>query len=168
MSPPALTTPVLRRATPADLDAIMQIEVGTFPSDAWSSDMMASELASEHTYYLVAEADGRLVGYGGLLAPRGSGQSDIQTIAVIASARRSGLGRVLMQAMIAEARDRRASEVFLEVRADNEPAERLYASLGFEAIALRPKYYQPDGVDAVVMRLAVPEPRTSPAVGGAA
>jgi ribosomal protein S18 acetylase RimI-like enzyme len=42
--------------------------------------------------------------------------------------------------------------VFLEVRAGNEVAQRLYASLGFERIAVRPRYYQPGGEDAWVMR----------------
>jgi len=46
--------------------------------------------------------------------------------------------------------------VFLEVRADNPGARSLYETLGFAEIAVRPKYYQPDGVDAVIMRLAVP------------
>jgi N6-L-threonylcarbamoyladenine synthase/ribosomal-protein-alanine N-acetyltransferase len=48
--------------------------------------------------------------------------------------------------------------VFLEVRADNPGARALYESLGFAEIAVRPDYYQPDGVDAVIMRLADPEP----------
>jgi [ribosomal protein S18]-alanine N-acetyltransferase len=44
------------------------------------------------------------------------------------------------------------------VRADNPGARALYESLGFAEIAVRPNYYQPDGVDAVIMRLAVPDP----------
>ena len=43
-------------------------------------------------------------------------------------------------------------ELFLEVRADNPGAEALYVSRGFERIAIRAAYYQPDGVDAVVMK----------------
>jgi len=45
--------------------------------------------------------------------------------------------------------------VFLEVRADNPSAEGLYLSEGFEEIGRRPRYYQPDDVDAIVMRLDV-------------
>jgi hypothetical protein len=41
----------------------------------------------------------------------------------------------------------------------------LYALLNFEQIAVREKYYQPDGVDANIMRLSITEPRLSPAVG---
>jgi ribosomal-protein-alanine N-acetyltransferase len=146
----------LRAATPDDLAAIMELETATFESDAWSTESMLSELASPHTYYLFAFDPGTpdaLAGYGGLLAPKGSGEADIQTIAVAPGARRHGLGRTLVTAMLAEATARGASHVFLEVRADNPNARALYDSLGFEQIAVRAKYYQPDGVDAQIMRV---------------
>jgi ribosomal-protein-alanine acetyltransferase len=167
MTPPAAApTPTIRRATLDDLDAIMRLETSTFASDAWSRGSMRAELGSRHGYYLVAEAatdgdagpqhpDAAIVGYAGLLAPAGSGQADIQTIAVAPTARRNGLGRALVVALLSEARRREAAEVFLEVRADNPNAQALYASLGFEQIAVRPQYYQPDGVDANIMRLGL-------------
>jgi ribosomal protein S18 acetylase RimI-like enzyme len=70
---------------------------------------------------------------------------------------------VLVQTLLAEARRRGASEVLLEVRADNPSAQRLYRTLGFEGIATRPHYYQPDDVDAVIMRLELAAPMTTPA-----
>ena len=151
---PSPGSAVLRRATLDDLDAIMELETSTFGSDAWSRGSMRAELGSRHGYYLVA-GEAAIAGYAGLLAPAGSGQADIQTIAVAPAARRQGLGRALMVAMLDEARRRKSAEVFLEVRADNPNAQALYASLGFEQIAVRPKYYQPDGVDAHIMRLAL-------------
>ena len=152
----------LRRATADDLDAIMAIESALFPDDAWSPSTMAAEVAGEHGYYLVAEAEDRAVdGYAGLLAPRGGGQADIQTIAVVERARRRGLGRTLVRALLNEARRRGATEVFLEVRADNPGARALYEGLGFDEIAVRPRYYR-RGIDAVIMRLAVPDPETTP------
>ena len=146
----------VRVATRDDLGAIMELETATFESDAWSTESMSSELASEHTRYLYAfdpATPDALAGYGGLLAPQGSGEADIQTLAVAPSARRHGLGRTLVTALLAEAAARGAAEVFLEVRADNPNARALYDSLGFEQIAVRAKYYQPDGVDAQVMRV---------------
>jgi ribosomal-protein-alanine N-acetyltransferase len=156
----------LRRATAADLDAVMALENAIFGTDAWSAAAMRSELASAHTYYLVAVALDRnsIDGYAGLLAPQGGAQADVQTIAVADRARRQGLGRTLMQALVAEARRRGADEVFLEVRADNPGAEALYTGLGFDRIGVRPAYYQPDGVDAHVLRLVIPAPETRPAV----
>ncbi len=163
MAAPAPTpaVPALRRATLDDLDAIMELETSTFASDAWSRGSMRAELGSRHAYYLVAETaeaphpDAALVGYAGLLAPLGSGQADVQTIAVAPAARRHGLGRALMVAMLDEAPRRGAAEVLLEVRADNPNARALYESLGFEQIAVRPRYYQPDGVDAHIMRVVL-------------
>jgi ribosomal-protein-alanine N-acetyltransferase len=165
-------SPSIRRATIDDLDAIMELETSTFTSDAWSRGTMRDELASAHGYYLVAEGASEaasaeaaaadageprhpLLGYAGLLAPAGSGQADIQTIAVSPDARRHGLGRALVVALLDEARARQSGEVFLEVRADNPTARALYESLGFEQIAVRPRYYQPDGVDAHIMRLGL-------------
>lgn len=156
----------LRRATLDDLDAIMVIEERVFATDAWSREIMAAELEDRYCYYLVAvrvDDPTDLVAYAGLRAPQGEPQADIQTIAVAEHARRHGLGRVLMQSLIAEARQRGATELFLEVRADNPGAQSLYGMLGFEPIAVRPRYYQPDGVDAIVMRLEIPRPEVTPA-----
>ena len=144
----------------------MEIETGTFGTDAWSRDVMRSDLRNPQCYYLVADRvgfPGELDGYAGLFAPNGAQEGDIQTIAVAVTARRGGLGRALMNALIGEARTRGVRELFLEVRADNPGPKRLYETLGFEQIAVRVGYYQPDNVDAIVMRLT--EPVTRPAVG---
>ncbi|KJC65160.1 ribosomal protein S18-alanine N-acetyltransferase [Agreia bicolorata] len=156
----------LRRAGADDLDAIMQIETSVFTTDAWTSDAMRADLTSPHCYYLVAlgaddsPSSAAIAGYAGLLAPRGAKEGDIQTIAVAPEARRKGLGRVLMTSLMNEARRRGSREIFLEVRADNPGAEALYSSLGFERLGVRPGYYQPDNVDAIVMRAAIPDQQT--------
>lgn len=142
----------LRAATTADLDAIMRIENRSFPTDAWSAETMAAELASPHGQYLVDEHDGAVVGYGGVRALQGSPDADIQTIALLAEHRGQGRGRALLRALLDAARERGAHEIFLEVRADNPTAEGLYLAEGFEEIGRRPRYYQPDDVDAIVMR----------------
>ncbi|RLK47930.1 ribosomal protein S18-alanine N-acetyltransferase [Microbacterium telephonicum] len=146
----------LRPATPADLAAIMAIEHASFPSDAWSEPMMAAELASPHNHYLVAEDGGRVVGYAGLRAPAGANDGDIQTIALADSARGRGAGRALLAALLEQAALRDVRHVFLDVRADNAVAQKLYASEGFREIGIRANYYAADGVDAIVMQLDVP------------
>lgn len=146
---------LIRDAELADLDAIMSLETETFAADAWSRDMMAAELASPHTLYFAALSAGVLVGYAGLSAPPLSTQADVQTIAVDGTHRRLGIGTVLLRRLVDTARERGAREVLLEVRADNPAAQRLYELHGFTAIAVRPRYYQPDDVDAIVMRCEV-------------
>lgn len=150
----------VRRAELSDLEQIFAIEVDVFGTDAWSRDLMYAELADKNCHYVVAVIAGdsdasTVVGYGGVLAPRGSGDADIQTIATVPAVRGRGVGRVVMNDLLTAARDARASRVFLEVRADNPIAMGLYRSLGFAEIGVREGYYQPDNVDAVIMRLDV-------------
>lgn len=143
----------IREAHESDLAEIMKLEHASFGSDSWSETNMRAELTEHHTYYLVAEIEDQLVGYAGLSKLPSSEQSDIQTIAVTATQRGTGLGRELMHRLIARAKELGASELFLEVRADNPIAQKLYRKLGFVQIDLRKNYYRPDGVDAIVMRL---------------
>ncbi|MBF4607974.1 ribosomal protein S18-alanine N-acetyltransferase [Curtobacterium sp. VKM Ac-1393] len=152
----------LRRAHPQDLDDIMWLEHVSFPTDAWSASQMSGELYSPHGYYIVIETVDDttvplVVGYAGLSSLAGNPVADVQTIAVAADQRGKGLGRVLFSELLDEARRRGVHEVFLEVRADNPVAQAMYAAFGFERIATRPRYYQPDGVDAWVMRAELPD-----------
>lgn len=145
----------LRRATGDDLAAIMALERASFPTDAWSEAMMRQELASPHGWYVVDDEAGRLVGYAGLRAVAGAKDADIQTIAIADVSRGRGRGRSILRALLEEAARRGVGHVFLEVRADNPVAQALYASEGFAEIGRKPRYYQPDDVDAVVMKLDV-------------
>ena len=154
---------VLSRAQLEDLPSMMELEAALFGNDAWPPELMVAEVSYPESYYLVAREHARdeIVGYAGLRAARlDAWQGDIQTLAVAPQHRRTGLGRTLLRALLAEASARGAGDVFLEVRADNAAAVALYESEGFEAIDRRVGYYQPDGVDAIVMRLhsVTPEP----------
>jgi ribosomal-protein-alanine N-acetyltransferase len=146
----------LRPMARADLPAVARVEVDLFGEEAWSPEMLASELAQElgGRYYLVAEEDGRLTGYAGLLAP-GGGQADVLTLAVVEERWGEGIGGALLEGLLTEAARRGCTEVFLEVRVDNDRAQRLYRHHGFADAGLRRGYYQPSGVDALVMRLVL-------------
>ena len=143
----------IRIATEADLEQIMQIEKACFANDAWSKSNMKSELLAPHTTYVVAEESNSLIGYAGLSKLPTTTSSDIQTIAVSESHRGLGVGRKLMESLLAFAKEQKAKEVFLEVREDKPTPQSLYSSLDFRAIDRRENYYQPDGVAAIVMRL---------------
>ncbi len=146
----------LRDATAGDLVAVMALEHASFPTDAWSENLMAEELASPHGRYLVAERAGEIVGYGGVRVVQGAHEGDIQTIAIAEAARGLGLGRTLLRALLDAGLERGAREIFLDVRADNNVAHALYVSEGFIELGRRPRYYQPDDVDAIVMRRPLP------------
>jgi len=91
-----------------------------------------------------------IIGYAGVFVL--GAQSDVQTIAVAPTAQGHGIGRVLMKYLMASAREQGATQMILEVRADNEPAIALYQGLGFEVISSRRDYYAP-GIDASIMRI---------------
>ena len=161
MTGPAVTGPAaagrepgprLRLMTTADLDAVLALEAALFGDEAWSRAMLAGELSQQPAsrHYLVAEGAAGIFGYAGLLAA--GGQADVLTIAVAASRWGHGVGTRLLSALVAEARRRGCTEMFLEVRADNVRAQRLYQWWGFAQIGLRRGYYQPSGTDAIVMR----------------
>ena len=158
----------MRRATTADLDAIMALERASFQVDAWSEATMRAELESEHTWYVVAEEGDSVVGYAGLRAPANAADADVQTIALAEAARGRGRGRALLRELVAEAARRRIREVFLDVRDDNATAQALYTSEGFAEIGRRANYYPDGGVDAIVMRLDVAEWQRAAAEAGVA
>jgi ribosomal-protein-alanine N-acetyltransferase len=135
-----------------DVEAVHRLETDLFP-DPWSVATFWSELAHvpETRHYLVAEQDGEIVGYAGLVVT--GYQADVQTVAVARDRQGSGLGGVLLHALLDEARRRGAGEVLLEVRAENAAAQALYARFGFERVGVRRGYYQPGGTDALVLRL---------------
>ncbi|WP_344898620.1 ribosomal protein S18-alanine N-acetyltransferase [Actinomadura meridiana] len=136
----------------ADIAVVHVLELDLFPEDAWSEEMLRGELAAQPgtRHYVVAQASGgEIVGYAGLAAA--GGQADVQTIGVRADRRKSGIGAALLRELLDEASRRGSDAVFLEVRADNDSARRLYERFGFDAVGLRKRYYQPSNVDAIVM-----------------
>ena len=90
-----------------------------------------------------------LVGYGGLIAY--DDEAHVATLGVTRALQGEGIGSLLLDDLLAEA-DKRSPVVLLEVRADNEAAQRLYRRRGFVEIGRRRGYYQPSGADAVVMK----------------
>lgn len=157
---------LLRPMTTADLDNVLGLELALFGEEAWSRQMLAGELGQQPAsrYYLVAEDGGEIVGYAGLLAA--GGQADILTIAVATSHWGQGIGSELLERLLAEAVRRGSAEVFLEVRADNARAQRLYQWWEFDEVGIRRGYYQPSGTDAIVMRRDLTRPVLNPAVSG--
>jgi [ribosomal protein S18]-alanine N-acetyltransferase len=152
-----VTEILFRPMTTADLDGVLELELALFGEEAWSRQMLVGELGQQPAsrYYQVAESDRKIVGYAGLLAA--GGQADVLTIAVAAARWGQGIGSRLLDRLLAEARSRGATEVFLEVRADNSRAQRLYQWRGFTEVGIRRGYYQPSGTDAIVMRLDLGE-----------
>jgi ribosomal-protein-alanine N-acetyltransferase len=139
-----------------DMPGIMALERELFPEDAWTAEMFASEFAqpASRRLYLVGEEGNALVGYAGMMFTGGT-QADVVTLAVDPAHWGAGIGTALLSALTDEAGRRGCAEVLLEVRADNPRARQLYLRHGFTEVGIRRSYYQPSGVDAVVMRKGV-------------
>ena len=142
----------------SDIDELVALETELFPDDAWTAASLWAELAARpRRSYVVArdDADGELSGYGGV--DLGGEVADLMTMAVAPHHQGRGLGRKLLDELVARAVADHAAYLMLEVRADNDAARRLYESRGFDTLTIRRRYYQPGDVDAHVMRLTLQE-----------
>ncbi|KAB1904325.1 ribosomal-protein-alanine N-acetyltransferase [Micromonospora sp. AMSO1212t] len=133
------------------IDEVLPIEADLFGAEKWSAGMFWNELANGHFYLVATDDDGAVLGYAGL-AVSPPDEAWVQNVAVRRDAQRRGIGRLLLEALLAEAARRGARSTLLEVAADNAPAQRLYATYGFEPIGVRRGYYQPSNTDALVMQ----------------
>jgi len=136
-----------------DLPAVLEIERRAF-TQPWSRAFFERELATPFARLTVAmdesESRAQLVGYS--CRWRVTDEVHLLNVAVHPARRGGGIGRTLVEAVIGEARDVRARTMFLEVRAGNVAARRLYRRLGFRDLGVRRGYYGP-GQDAIVMEL---------------
>lgn len=150
MTDPQVT---IRPMTVADVRELFPHEVEMFGSEAWSYGAYLDELANTDTrYYVVAvDTDGCVLGSGGLMTIGETAQ--IMTVGVLPASRRGGVGRQIVRHLLARARQQGSDEVLLEVRVDNDAAQKLYESEGFSLMGRRRGYYDNGRVDAITMRL---------------
>lgn len=141
---------MIRKMTEADLPEVCVIENETF-SDPWSEKDFRDSLLDDKNGYLVAVIDDKIAGYCGYWGI--AGEADIYNVAVKKEYRRRHIGEAMLQTLIQQAELRGITSFTLEVRASNEPAIRLYQSLGFETAGIRKDFYTKPKEDAVIMWL---------------
>ena len=124
------------------LDDIARLESEYFKSP-WSVKMLLSSMMSG-CEFIVAKDGEKLVGYGGFYVT-----GDITNIAVDINYRGKGIGKLIIDKMLVIAKERCVEVLFLEVRASNSGAIRLYDKCGFKYISTRKRYYE-DGEDALI------------------
>jgi ribosomal-protein-alanine N-acetyltransferase len=143
----------VRGACPGDLDAVMGIERACFAAP-WPRSVMADEIGGRSCSRVeVAEEAQGVTGFMiyWVIPP----EAHLINLAVAPAARGRGIGRAMVQRLMAVAREESVSQVFLEVRASNLVAQRLYIGAGFEQIDVRRGYYADNGEDALVMYVEV-------------
>jgi ribosomal-protein-alanine N-acetyltransferase len=144
----ATSTPLkIRRLTYADLPHVIALERRAFPTP-WSLAMFVLELSKASGVCLAALRDGELVGH--LICSRYDTVWHIMNVAVDPAARREGVASALLRELIERVGDDGA-QITLEVRPSNDGAIALYERFGFLSAGRRPRYYQDNGEDALVM-----------------
>lgn len=142
-----------------DLDRASQLHGDAFQSlgeRRWTRQELAGLLATPGAKGLLLAASAIDAGMAIFRAVHD--EAEVLTIAVAPACRRRGVGRCLLQAVIAQVRESGARELFLEVGSDNPAARALYDSADFEVVGRRAGYYVRPGrpaADAIVMRLTL-------------
>jgi len=138
-----------RQWTHIDLVEVYALEKAIYLDDPWSMAQFREEFAGAGRQYLVAEFEGKVVGYAGVMLA--GDVTDILTLTVAPEFRRRGIAREFLKRMIDWSRNQKVEAMMLEMRVGNIEAEPLYLANGFRKIAERADYYGP-GLTAVVMR----------------
>lgn len=125
------------------------------PAQRWGAEAIALLLGLPGHFALLASEGNAPLGF--VMGRAAAGEAEVLTLAVRPAARRGGLGRALMRALLAEAARLGATELFLEVAESNVAARALYTGLGAVEAGRRRRYY-PDGGDALVLRLLLNPP----------
>ncbi len=138
----------------ADLDAVMAVEQVVYPFP-WSRGNFVDSLAAGHVTRVLHGPDGALLGYS--VALPGVEEMHLLNLTVAPGAQGRGLGRGLLDSLVARCRDEHRAWLWLEVRESNQRARAIYRRYGFEDVGLRRGYYPAvlRREDAIVMRLTV-------------
>ena len=137
----------VRRATSADIDALVELENATFAVERISVRQMRRHLDSVSAEVFVATRARQLIGAAIVFFRRGSSVARLYSIAVAASERGQRIGEMLLAVATRSACKRGGSVMRLEVRADNTGAQRLYERHGYLRFGRHDRYYE-DGADA--------------------
>jgi ribosomal-protein-alanine N-acetyltransferase len=142
-----------------ELDQLMAVMEASFDPhfrEAWTRRQVEDSLALPSTYTILTDRNGEPPdplhpAAGFVLARHAADEVELLLIAVMPCHRGKGLGKLLLEQFFESARQRYATQVFLEMRANN-PARSLYESSGFEQIGQRKDYYRTvtgDTIDAM-------------------
>ena len=119
-------------------------------ADPWSEMSIASELQNLWAYWLVAVNGDQVAGYIG--SQSSIDEADVMNVAVHPDYRRQGIAESLIEALVAELKNRSIHSLTLEVRASNAPAISLYEKQGFVQVGCRRNYYRNPKEDALILR----------------
>ena len=126
---------------------------------AWGWDAYHNEMQSGiDTIMLVARlnsssSQNEIAGF--IVARLIADELHVNNVAVRPEFRGRGLGSTLLLTTIEQAQQRNAKMAQLEVRANNQAAQRLYRRCGFRSVGRRKNYYRDPTEDALLMSLSL-------------
>lgn len=138
----------VRPMEPGDVTAVCALEQKIF-SQPWSCQGFLDSLKQKNTVFLAAEEQGRIWGYLGMYISLNEGE--ITNVAVDPMERCRGIGNLLLEEIIREAKRRFVERIVLEVRISNDSAIRLYERNGFAICGIRKGFYDRPREDAYIM-----------------
>jgi ribosomal-protein-alanine N-acetyltransferase len=138
----------IRDMLPDDVPAVAAIERTSF-STPWSENSFYSEVYGKYSIARVAVLSGRIVGY--VIARLILDEGHLLDLAVHPEFRMRGIAGMLMKDVMRGLQINRCKAFFLEVRASNSAALKLYEEAGFRVIGTRKNYYKDPVEDACIM-----------------
>ena len=145
-------TPVVVPACVDDLPALSAIHEASLGLPWKETDLLRElDLAWSHVDVLKEPVGGLALAFA--VSWIVGGELDLLTLATHPDRRREGHAVRLVRHLLVRAVELGCSRATLEVRRSNEPALGLYAGLGFIRVGLRPRYYQDNGEDALILAL---------------
>jgi [ribosomal protein S18]-alanine N-acetyltransferase len=158
----------IRRATAGDIPSMMTLARASATAAHWTEKQyrdLLSPAPGVHRLAIVAEAapevsnptpPGKAEDLSGFLVARFlSPECELENIVVSPPARRKGIGKQLLDALLLAARETNIESVFLEVRESNHEARAFYEKAGFKLDGRRKSYYANPSEDAILYRRAV-------------
>lgn len=139
----------IREMTIFDISEVLEIEEKASSGSGWTDTGLLTYLMRDDTVFLVAEKEEEVIGYAGLLMVPFEG--DLLNIAVRQNERRTGVASRLMERLLQEGAFNGVTNIHLEVRESNRPAQALYEKFGFVAEGLRKNYYTEPVENAITM-----------------
>ncbi len=134
------------------LDEVVRLEGLVYPHP-WTRGNFCDSLRSGYQAQLLV-ADGQLLGY--FVAMKGVDEVHLLNITVHPQHQGQGWGRMILDALALWSRAQAAQWLWLEVRASNTRARRIYQEHGYRRVGERKSYYPAQAgrrEDAVVMSL---------------
>jgi ribosomal-protein-alanine acetyltransferase len=148
----AARSPVIRPATLADVPALMALEKHAATAAHWSAEQYQAMFSSTPPRVaLITETENSIHGF--LIARAVGREWELENLAIASHARRRGLATQLLGEFLNTARSLGATAVFLEVRASNSAARRLYEKWAFIECGRRAAYYRDPEEAAITYRL---------------